>query len=530
MWADARGSLRRNLFPISAGLICFAYAALAWLTVTPNQDILADGIQAQSLITDPRLVLAFPGQKHGGPLEYPYTVLAEWLFPGNYFANAGIRPILAFATGFVVAKLFISLFPRAPHWSLLLAMAAGPAVMHAYTGPKNAFGVIWLQPNYDMSWLLVSLGALILSRLQDSATPSWRRGIRGALLAGLALGLGFYAHPNITILLVPLVVLVLLLTPQKLRSLAWVMAGGVIGAIPAAVSYVVNARVNTWDPSHKPFIALDFYRVAGPSVLGLDGIPDHTRAVLPYALGLPPDQSLLSGPLQSAITASFLLVIFVLSIASTVRAVVGGKRISQAGALSIAWLSVVGVLFLFITFVDAVWLYSPQLSVLLWLSIGALPSLVRPPVMGAFVTLFTCLALLAATSWHGRSYFPHLPQGFMTKVQTQERLKQLANELSLTGVQYVYGSYLDVIPVAYASGFRLQPVSNRYNRFPVGDGEATKDPRVVVAVNLLPTDDWGREALRHLETDLECDRSAQMPIEKSSYGVFLCSVSALGDP
>ena len=68
--------LKRIRFPLTSGLICFLWAFLAWLTVIPNQDILADGIQAQSVLTDPRIVLAFPGQKHGGPLEYPATLLA----------------------------------------------------------------------------------------------------------------------------------------------------------------------------------------------------------------------------------------------------------------------------------------------------------------------------------------------------------------------------------------------------------------------------------------------------------------------
>ncbi|MDP2013705.1 MAG: hypothetical protein Q8L05_05715, partial [Actinomycetota bacterium] len=65
--------IRRQWFELTAGLFCFAWALLGWLTVIPNQDILADGIQAQSVLADPRVVLAFPGQKHGGPLEYPAT-------------------------------------------------------------------------------------------------------------------------------------------------------------------------------------------------------------------------------------------------------------------------------------------------------------------------------------------------------------------------------------------------------------------------------------------------------------------------
>lgn len=59
------------LFELAAGAACAAWAFAAWLTVVPNQDMLADGVQVQRLLQDPRIVLAFPGQKHGGVLEYP---------------------------------------------------------------------------------------------------------------------------------------------------------------------------------------------------------------------------------------------------------------------------------------------------------------------------------------------------------------------------------------------------------------------------------------------------------------------------
>ena len=113
-------------FPITAGFLAFAWAAIAWLSVIPNQDILVDGIQAQAFWHDPRFFLAFPGQKHGGPLEYPFTIVAEGIWPGNYFANAAIRPLFAFATGFTAALLFQRLFGEAPRWAFLLSVAFGP--------------------------------------------------------------------------------------------------------------------------------------------------------------------------------------------------------------------------------------------------------------------------------------------------------------------------------------------------------------------------------------------------------------------
>jgi len=71
-------------FAIFAGLACSSWAFLAWLSVIPNQDILADAVQVQPLFTDPGIVLSFPGQKHAGPIEYPFQLLAESVAPGNF--------------------------------------------------------------------------------------------------------------------------------------------------------------------------------------------------------------------------------------------------------------------------------------------------------------------------------------------------------------------------------------------------------------------------------------------------------------
>ena len=206
---------RRQWFALTSGGICFIYAFIAWLTVVPNQDILADGIQAQSLLVNPRLVLAFPGQKHGGPLEYPFTILGDWIAPGNYFSNGAVRPVLAFLTGFVVAKLFLKLFPKSPKWGFLAAVAVGPTIMHGMLGPEgNPVGVWWLQPNWDVAWLLVAAGALVVTGLNTTSKSK-------SVVAGLLISLGFYAHPAIVLLIVPLIFLTLMKTPLKIRAYSY---------------------------------------------------------------------------------------------------------------------------------------------------------------------------------------------------------------------------------------------------------------------------------------------------------------------
>jgi hypothetical protein len=515
--------LRRNWFPSTAGFICFLYAFIAWLTVKPNQDILADGIQAQSLISDPRLVLAFPGQKHAGPLEYPFTVLAEWLFPGNFFANAAIRPVLAFVTGFLVAKLFVSLFSMAPKWSLLLALVVGPPIMHAYIGPANAVGVWWMQPNWDMAWLFVTAGALVLSN-QLKARNSSSAKVRGTLiLAGVLLALGFYAHPAISLLLVPLVALVLMRTQRRLWDLLWVILGGIIGVIPAAISYVVNARVNTWDPSHGAFISLSYYKGMGASVLGLDSIPDHMLGLLPYGIGLPPDQTLISGSVQSVIVGIFLMAVIVGAVVSVVFAIKNRRRVTPAGSLAVAWLVAVFTMFAFITFVDPVWLYSSGLAILFWISLGALPIAFRSPVVGATVTVGLAILVLAGTLSQGRSYFTDLISGYRDKIESQRESRDVATFLLSGGAQFVYGSYYDAIPVGYASGGKLRTITNHYNRFPITSDELERGS-VRVGVSVQPKEEWGDEALALVRSRCQEDIRTN---DQGEFRIFVCPTEAL---
>lgn len=515
--------VRRSWVEVTAGAFCFAWAFIAWLTVIPNQDILVDGIQAQSLIAEPRLVLAFPGQKHGGPLEYPVTVLAEGLAPGNYFANAAVRPLLAFLTGFLVARLFLRLFPAAPRWSLLAAIAVGPTIIHGKLGPQdNPVGVWWLQPNWDMAWLLVTGGALAIAGLPGSRGP-----MRRALLGGLLVGLGFWAHPAIVLLIVPLAALVILVARPRIHLLAVGVLGAVAGVVPAAVSYVVNARVNTWDPSHGAFIALDYYRDMGSAVFGLNGIPDYMFALLPYGLGLAPSNAFLSGPFQSTIVW-FMVVIIMITAAASIAAAVHRKRwLSLRGSVATAWVIAMGTMMAFITFIDPVWIYSSGLAVLFWLSVGVLPDLIGHRVGGVLVTIGVLALAAVSTASHNADYLTSLPERFEEKVDVQERNKALAERLLANDVDVVFGSYYDAVPIGYASGQRLRTVTTTYNRFPLTAAESAA-PFLRVAVDAQPTDGWGEDALRRVRAACR-EVAAQSAANLGDLAIFDCPPMALAE-
>lgn len=496
--------VRRQWFALTSGLLCFAWAFLGWLTVIPNQDILADGIQAQSVLKDPRIVLAFPGQKHAGPLEYPFTLLAEAIAPGNWYANAAIRPLLAFATGFVVATLFLRLFPSAPRWAFISAIAVGPTILHGLLGPDgNPVGVWWLQPNWAMAWLLVISGALILASTLgvvdgQPSTAMGRSRVLWSLAGGLLVGLGFYAHPAISLLIVPLSALVLLRCRWSLSVLLLAAAGAVLGIVPAAISYVVNADINTWDPSHGAFIAVDYYRSMGASVLGLNGIPDYMRALLPYAFGLAPSTDPSTGQLQSLVMWAVISVVVAGSIVAAIGAARRRRRVGPGGALALAWLTAIAGIFAFITFVDPVWIYSSGLAFLGLITIGALPVAFAARWIGNVLAGGAVVTMAISTWTHNADFYSDVPARIETKAAAMDAYLELADELVAAGAGYVYGSYYDVIPVGYASGMELRTLTNRYNRFPLTSDESAK-PRITVAVNTAATDEWGTEALATVE-------------------------------
>jgi len=505
--------LTANQFASLTGLACFFWAFLAWLSVIPNQDMLADAVQVQSLFSDPRVVLSFPGQKHAGPVEYPIQIIAEAIAPANFYVHTFPRVVLAFLTGFFTAKLFLSLFPNAKHWSFLTAIFIGPTIIHGLSGPAgNTVGVWWLVGNYDTSWLLVVLGAYLFTRSVKKG--GWRIPASGVLI-----GLGFFAHPNVTILILPLGVLVFLIIRPAIRQIFFLLGGFLIGIVPAGISYLFFAGNNTWDPSRVPFFVRDFYL----NSLGLNGIPDYISVVLPYAFGLPPSQNFISGQAQSAIT--WLLVLSAIAVATTGWILAYRRRTwpQSIVLISTAWCGVIVSIMLFVTFVDTVWFYATSLSVLFWITIGALPTAISPKWLAVSITIALLTLEGVSMLTHNWSFYRDLPAHIESKRQYQSEIISQATLLKDKGVQVVYGSYLDVIPISYASSFDLRPISIRYDRFPLTDNEIAQT--FVTAVNANPTDPWGEDGLSIAST--KCVKKDFMKVSNREYLIFRCPGNVL---
>ena len=521
------GLLRRNWFPISAGLLCFGWAFIAWLTVIPNQDLLADGIQVQSLIHDPRVVLSFPGQKHGGVIEYPYNALAEWIAPGNYFLESALRPIFAFLTGFLAARLYLTYFTKAPRWSFLLAVAVGPTVLHGLAGPEgNPVGVWWLNANYDLAWLLVILGFWLLGREVSPAPIPATRSPRAwiFLVSGIAIGLGFYQQPTSIMLIIPMSVLFLLRFAIGLRQVAVLFVGGATGIIPSVLSYFF-APVTTWNPSHFPV----FQPGLALASLGLDGIPNYGVALLPSALGFGPAATSVSGRLQSMATAGLLTLMIVCGIVGGLSAIRLKHRVTDGTAVAITWIAVAVGIVLFGIFVDPVWFYASHLALILWISVGLLPQIFRRHRAGIFLVWISVIAIAGCTLNQNFAWYRAMNDRIVAKQHYLESLAEFASLLEEQKTDYVYGSYLDVIPIGYGSRGSIHAISSTYDRFPLENSAFDGESRFRVAVRVDPADAWGTESLARVQN--ECETTGQ-PVEgrMGRFQVFLCPISlATGD-
>ena len=519
--ARTRRTLGDSTMATLAGLIAAGYAALGWIAVIPNQDLLADGIQVQRLLADPEWVTSFPGQKHGGVLEYLYSIPAEFIAPANYFAHSFIRVVLAFITAFLAAKLYRVLFAKAPAWSFLLAVAAGPTILHGLAGPpSNPVGVYWLTVTYNLAWLLVTLSAWLAAR-EFARAEDPRSGL--LVVAGIALGLAVYQQPTIGLLIVPLATLIGLRFLIRIRSLWYLAFGTGIGLIPFLINYFFPRTVNTWDPSHFPVLNPQLVL----ATLGLDGMPTYFLALLPFSMGLAPSETPGVGRLQSALMFVVLTWIVVVAIVGSVRALRRGERPGPGVSIALAWVSAVGAIIAFGAVVDPVWFYGAGLAILLWMSIGVLPIAIRPATLGRIVTIVMIIVIAASTVTHNAYWWRELGERNQAKRMYLADQQAWAQALMANGATFVYGSYFDALPVAYGSAGGLHPITSTYNRFPVAPDVAPAGQVLLVGVNTETEETWGKESLLRVQRD--CQLVDELP-EAGPFALFSCPSDVLLNP
>jgi hypothetical protein len=298
------------------------------------------------------------------------------------------------------------------------------------------------------------------------------------------------------------------------RDLFVLVLGFGLGIIPALVSYFFFTGNNTWDPSRVPFFVREFYLEA----LGLSGIPDYISAVLPYGLGLPTSQTVFSGDAQSILTWVLVSAFTITSVVGWIRALIARVWPEPLVIVATAWLSAVFAVMLFVTFVDTVWFYATSLAILFWITIGSLPTVIKPR---ALAVSLTCVLLavegvsMITQNWN---YLPNLEKNIAAKSEYQNQIKETSSFLTQNGVEVIFGSYLDVIPISYGSSYELRPISIRYNRFPLTPVEASKN--YTIAVKTKATDQWGEESLALVDT--KCVPQGQLTSNDVEFSLYKC--------
>ena len=475
-------------------LALLAWSGYAYATVRVNADILAEAIQVQQWMQSPFWVWSYPGQLHGGVLEYPLIALAELLAPGNVYGLSLIRVLYIPFTGLLLASCFTLVAPQRSLWPFALAAAVGPAVLHGFR---------MISDIYPSAWLISALGVWVIYRWAAGRMRSsvW------LLVGGILIGLGVYQHASAVVFSVPLLVFAASHWRVKLRSAGVVAAGFIIGLIPMGLAmFAQPGKEVVYRPE----------RSGVPNVFGALGLSrgelGWRDAMLPNGLGIAhADSTFLDLGWSMQWWINLIGLLFVLAV--VIFSLVQGRF-----AMGLMWLAALAMIIGLVIVVPPIWYYGTPIGFVLWFSIGFVP-VVLPRVM-EWIVIAAVMAISAGFSfaqvWNSH---PRFLTGVQVKAEQVAEVDEVAAEISDAGVEYVFGDYWEVLPIAYASSGELHPISYNFNRFPLDPAEVREE--IVVAVTpgtiALPfgRDSWDLSADALALVDQECvpvpDISERLP-------------------
>lgn len=446
------------------GLALLAWTTYAYLTIRIDGDILAEAIQVQQWLDSPFWVLSYPGQLHGGVLEYPLIMLAETVAPANVYAFTLVRIVYVPITGLLTCLIFRRAFPTFSMWPLAVTAVIGPAVLHSMVAIKDL---------YPLSWLLAVLGGYLAYREMSSPRRPWLLIVAGALA-----GLGIYEHPTSALLSIPLLAGAVALWSVTIRQAARVLLGLVIGLLPLLAALTLQpGRHVVFQPAEvgPPEVGAAFGLVSGPTA--------WAQALVPTGWGISHnDLTSLTVPadLQFVLNSWLALLILVGLLAAlpfVLRSLRAGQH-SPLGFLAVVWGAVAVMVVVLVVVVTPVFFYGAGLSFLVLLSVGVIPQAV--PRRFGWPTLAVVWVLMAVTSlgaflWQQ----PKFLDGAEFKRAQVAQVEQVADAIAAAGIRYVYGSYWEVLPIAYESDGALYPLTPFDSRFPV---PADAGERITVAL------------------------------------------------
>ena len=454
---DVSGDLRR-LPPwapvVTLFAVLVAWSTYAYLTVRFNSDIIVEAIAVQDLLRDPSWVWSYPGQLHGGIVEYPIMAVGELIAPGNAYGFTFIRIFYVPVTGVLVALSLRRAFPSVNLWWFAAAAAAGPALLHDFRAISDI---------YPFGWLLAAIGVYLIA------------GKRFLVVGGIFLGLGVYEHATAALMSLPLVLALAIRWGFGVRAYLRVGVGLVPGLIPMALAQFAQPdKIVVWAPADLTLPrAVDLFGLA-------EGGAAWSTAILPGAWGI---QNGGINYLGIGNSGQFVLNL-VLALAVLAFCLVGGWLVLRGrstwkdplGFLVIVWTSGLVLALLLSAVVPTVWFYGLSLGFLVWVTVA----LAAPTRIGR-VFAVVVIAVMASMSIFSVNATGGVVGAASSKWEDNQEIRGVAESLIENNVDVIFGDYWEVLPVAYASSGKVFAVTSNFNRLPIPDSIA-QSPEVLVGV------------------------------------------------
>ncbi|MDE0973632.1 MAG: hypothetical protein OSA11_00900 [Candidatus Nanopelagicales bacterium] len=428
----------------------FLWSLHAYLTVRFNSDIIVEAIGVQDLMRDLSWVWSYPGQLHGGVVEYPIIALGELIAPGNPYGFTFIRIFYVPVTGVLLAVSVRRAFPSVNLWWFAAAAAAGPALLHDFRAISDI---------YPFGWLLAAIGVYLVA------------GKRFLFIGGVFLGLGVYEHASAALMALPLVLAIAVRFVFEIRRWVRIALGIVIGLIPMALAqFTQGDKIVVWSPAKLEF----------PRAIGLLGLSDSgagwPTSMLPGAWGIQDGGTAFLGVgigvqfyLNLALIVG-LLVFVVVGVVLILRGRSSWK--SPLGFLVITWISGLALALGLSAVVQTVWFYGLSLGFLVWVTAALGGRLVAIPIV----------AVMGAMSIYSVSVIGGVVDSISLKWDQQQEISGVAQSLIDNNVTVIFGDYWEILPVAYASAGEVHPITASFNRLPLPI-EVVESPDVLVGVS-----------------------------------------------
>lgn len=431
--------------------VLLAWSLYAYATARINADIVAEAIQVQRWIQDPSWVWSYPGQRHGGVIEYPFIAVAEMLSPGNVYGFTLLRLAYIPLVGLLLGLSIRWAFPTWSLWPFALAAAVGPGVLHGFR---------MISDLYPFGWLLSASGVVLAYAVWSGRV---RRGSHVVLaLAGLMTGLGIYQHASAAVMSLSLLVAGAVHWRIAPTRLVTPLLGLAFGLIPMAIALFgqpdLNAVYSPTDPGLPNLVG----------IFGLSAAPDAWRmALVPNGWGVQQaDESLLGIPWSAQVVINTVVTVAAIALLAPLTRVIRGRASTAATFISVMWGIALIVMITMVSIVSPVWYYGTGIGFLVWITLSALPALTHR-TWAIIAIASTCVAAALVS---GRAVLvaePILLEGAQFKLGQARFNEQVASQVTQAGVTYLYGDYWEVLPIAYASAGTLKPITFDSNRFPV---------------------------------------------------------------